>query len=210
MMTSVRRGGDDRGFTILEMTISMAIMSVVMAVVTAAISQIYSATNRIDTASFDRSQLTVAFRRLDAEMRYATWIAAPGLVGTRYYVEYAVPDAGCRQLKFDTATGVVTLYSWMLPSTTPANPVALASNLSLTGGVAPFLKIAVGATPYATASADSVVIGKGYAPQFVQLRLRFTAVTGQTTVPFDTIFTAENTSGSTLTTNNCSSGRPTS
>jgi prepilin-type N-terminal cleavage/methylation domain-containing protein len=211
-MTGVRRTGDDRGFTILEMTVSMAIMSVVMVVVTAAISEIYSATNRVDTAAYDRSQLTIAFRRLDAEMRYATWLAKPTPVpvGTSYYVEYAVPGSGCRELKFDTASGVLTLYSWVLPSSTPTDPVALASDLTLAGGVAPFLTIAVATTPYATASADSIVIGKAYSPQFLQLRLRFTAATGSTTVPFDTIFTAENTSGSTPTTNNCSLGRPTS
>ena len=201
---------DDHGFTLIEMVVSMAIMSVIMAVVTAAISQIYSATNRVDTASYNRSQLTIAFRRLDAEMRYATWIATPGLVGTRYYVEYAVPD-GCRELKLDTGTGVLTLYSWPSTGTTPANPVALGSNIAVISGVAPFTTYAINATPFASASAsgDTLGIGKGYSPQFTQLRVRVNTVTGATTTPFDSLFTAEN-SSTKVTSSTCSLGRPTS
>jgi prepilin-type N-terminal cleavage/methylation domain-containing protein len=207
-MTGPGRPRDDRGFTLLEMVVSMAIMSVVMTVVTAGITQIYSAANRVDTGSYNRSQLTIAFRRLDAEVRYATWIATPGLVGTRYYVEYAVP-AGCRQLKLDTGTGVLTLYSWPLTSSTPADPVALASNVAVISGVAPFTTYAIGAMPFATASADPIGIGKGYAPQFSQLRVRINVTTGATTTPFDSLFTAEN-SSTNVNSSTCSSGRPTS
>ena len=208
------RPADDRGFTLMELVVSMTIMSIVMTVVIAAIAQIYSATNRVDTASYDRSQLTIAFRRLDAEIRYATWLNTPGLVGTRYYEEYSVPNSGCRELQFDTAAGVLTLYSWVLPSATPANPVVLASSLTQLTGVVPFTTYAVGSTPFATASgsatADPLGIGKGYAPQFAQLRLRFNAATGPTVEPFDTVFTAENTNANTATSNDCSKGRPTS
>jgi prepilin-type N-terminal cleavage/methylation domain-containing protein len=205
-----RRPADDHGFTLIEMVITMAIMSVVMAVVIAAIAQIYSATNRVDTASYNRSQATIAFRRLDSEMRYATWInSSPGLVGTRYYVEYAVPS-GCRQLKFDTSTGVITLYSWAFTDTTPANPVALASNATKINGVAPFTTYAIGGpAPFASASPGTLGIGKGYAPQFAQLRIQVNLVTGATTTLFDAIYTAENsTSGNTSSA--CSNGRPTS
>jgi prepilin-type N-terminal cleavage/methylation domain-containing protein len=207
-VTARNRPSGDHGFTIIELVVSMAIMSVVMTVVTAAISQIYSATNRVDTASYDRSQLTIAFRRLDTEMRYATWIATPGLVGTRYYVEYAVPD-GCRQLKLDTSTGVLTLFSWLITSNTPANPVALASNITVISGVAPFTTYAIGAAPFATASSDALAIGKGYAAQFAQVRLRFNASTGATIVPFDALFTAEN-SSTNVSSSTCGKGRPTS
>jgi prepilin-type N-terminal cleavage/methylation domain-containing protein len=204
------RTGDDRGFTIVEMIVSMAIMSVVMTVLTAAITQIYSATNRVDTASFNRSQLTIAFRRLDAEMRYAIWLATPTPtpVGTSFYVEYEVPD-GCRELKFDTSAGVLSLYSWAVTSTTPLNPIALASNVSQMSGVRPFTAYAPGTFPFGSATPDPIGLGKAYSPQFGQLRLQFNAITGTTTVPFDAIYTAENTSSS-VTSSNCKNGRPTS
>jgi hypothetical protein len=141
-------------------------------------------------------------------MRYATWINTAGLVGTRYYVEYAVPD-GCRELKLDTSTGVLTLYSWPITSNTPDNPVALASNVGVISGVAPFTTYAISATPFASASSDTLGIGKAYAPQFTQLRVRVNTVTGATTTPFDALFTAENSSVNTNS-STCSKGRPTS
>jgi prepilin-type N-terminal cleavage/methylation domain-containing protein len=205
------RARDDRGFTLIELVVSMVIMTVIATITTAAVTQIYSAANKVDTTSYSRSQLTVAFRRLDTEMRYATWLGAASTtpVGGSYYVEYAMGATTCRELKFDTNAGVLSLYSWTLPSTTPANPVALASNVSLTGGVQPFFTQAIGTFPYATASTDSVGLGKAYSPQFAQLRVRFTALTGTTTAPFDTIYTAENTAANTATSNDCSKGRPT-
>jgi prepilin-type N-terminal cleavage/methylation domain-containing protein len=204
-----RSGPHDHGFTLVEMVVSMAIMSVVMSVVIAGIAQIYSATNRVDTASYNRSQATIAFRRLDAEMRYATWITPkPDLVGTRWYAEYAVPD-GCRQLKLDTSTGVLTLASWPITSTTPANPVALASNVTVIPGFRPFQTYTIGSAPFATASTDTLAIGKGYAPQFTQLRVQVNIVTGATTTPLDSLFTAEN-STTNVTSSTCSKGRPTS
>jgi prepilin-type N-terminal cleavage/methylation domain-containing protein len=197
----------DQGFTLIEVLVSMGIMSIIMAVVIGAITQIYSATTRVDTTSADRDQLTTAFRRLDKELRYAQWISTPGLVGTRYYVEFAMPG-GCRQLKYDS--GVLTIYSWVLPSTTPASPQALASNLTLIGTTAPFTLYAAGSTPYASASAGTAGVGKNFSPEHAQLRLQFNAVSGRTTVPFDTIFTAQNTTRLTSTLNDCSTGRPTS
>lgn len=198
----------ERGFTLIELVVSMTIMSVVMAVMTAAVAQIYSAANRVDTTSFNRSQITTAFRRLDAEMRYATWIGPETTtpVGSSYYVEYAMGGNDCRELKFDTSAGVLSLYSWTLPSNTPANPVALASNVSVISGVPPFKTSALGTVP----SADPIWIGKAYAPQYSQLRVRFNAVTGTSTVPFDAVYTAQNTQANTAASNNCSNGRPTS
>jgi prepilin-type N-terminal cleavage/methylation domain-containing protein len=201
----LRPAARDDGFTLLEVLVSMAIMSVVLVVVIGAITQIYSATTRVDTTTYDRDQLTVAFRRLDKEIRYATWMSTPGPVGTRFYLEYAVPDGTCRQLKY--SGGVLTLSSWA-PAGIPANPMALASNLALISGTAPFSLYAPGSTPYASVSAGTAGVGKTYSPEHPLLRLQFNAVSGRTTVPFDTIFTAENITRNTPVPNDCSKGRP--
>jgi hypothetical protein len=142
-------------------------------------------------------------------MRYATWInSSPGQLGTRYYIEYQVPS-GCRELKLDTSTGVITLYSWAITDTTPANPVTLASDVTLMSGALPFTPYAIGATPFATVSAGTLGLGKGYAPQFSQLRIQVNLTTGATTTPFDAIYTAEN-STTNVSSSTCSKGRPTS
>jgi prepilin-type N-terminal cleavage/methylation domain-containing protein len=206
---STRRGDrTDQGFTLIELVVSMGIMSVVLAVVIGAITQVYSATTRVDTTTYDRDQLTVAFRRLDKEIRYAQWLAVPGQVGTRYYLEYAVPNSGCRQLAYDS--GVLSLSSWTPPSTIPANRQVLASSLALLGGTAPFTVYAVNSTPYASATAGTAGLGRNYSPDHALLRIQVNVVAGRTTVAFDTLYTAENTSRNTPQINACSAGRPTS
>ena len=198
----------DQGFTLLEVLISMGIMSFVLAVVIAALTQIYSATTRVDTTTSDRDQLTTAFRRLDKEIRYAQWISSEGQVGTRWYIEYAMPGNSCRELKYDS--GIVTLYSWTLPSSTPGNPQVLGSNLTLTSGYRPFQLVSAHTYPYATAAPGTAGVGPSFYPDHAMLRVRVNAVSGRTTVPFDALFTAENTSDNTPPINLCSAGRPTS
>ena len=201
-----REPADDRGYRLIELMMAMGNMSVVMIDAFAAIMQIYSATNQAEGTSFARDQLGNAFRRLDKELRYATWVAAPGQVGDRWYLEYAVDD-GCRQLKLED--GVLTLASWTPPDTTPGAPTAIASDLAVPAGTKPFTLYNPGQQPYATASPGTGGVGKLYAPEYSQVRLQLTATVGKVTLPFDTIFTAQNTSRNTYQQNNdCSKGRP--
>ncbi len=202
-----RAAGRDDGFSLIELMVTMTVMSVVLVVVIGAITQIYSAVTTTEATSIGRDQLGTAFNRLDKELRYAGWIAVPGQVGTRWYLEYALPT-GCRQLKYDA--GVITLASWTLPSTTPGTPTTLATDLSLTGAVAPFTLYPAGTVPYASASAGVSGVGRNFAPEHAQVRLRFNAAVGGVTLPFDDIFTAQNTTRLTSLLNDCSKGRPTS
>lgn len=197
----------DDGFSLIELMVTMTIMSVVLVVVIGAIAQIYSAVTLTEATAVGREQLGNAFRRLDKELRYASWIAKPGQVGTRWYVEYALPT-GCRQLKYDA--GVITLAGWTLPSTTPGTPTTLATDLSLITGVAPFALYLAGTVPYASAAAGVSGVGRNFAPEHAQFRLQFNAAVGRVTLPFDDIFTAQNTTRLTSLLNDCSKGRPTS
>jgi prepilin-type N-terminal cleavage/methylation domain-containing protein len=203
--TRRRPAGQDGGFSLIEVLISMSIMSVVLVIVTGAIIQIYSADTRTESTSIARDQLTNSFRRLDRELRYANWISAPGQVGTAWYLEYALPT-GCRQLTFDG--GVLTTASWNLPGTTPGTATTIATDLSLSGTTPPFTRYAPGSAPYAAASAGTAGVGSNFAPEHTQVRLQFNAAVGKVTVPFDVVFTAQNTSRLTSALNDCSKGRP--
>jgi prepilin-type N-terminal cleavage/methylation domain-containing protein len=204
-MTRLRDASTDDGYSLAELLISMAIMSIVLVVATGAILQIYASGTRVESMSNARDQLTTAFRRLDKELRYATWVATPGVVGTRWYLEYALPT-GCRQLKF--ADGALTLASWTLPSDTPGTPTTIATDLSRSGTTDPFTLYAAGAEPYATASAGTAGVGAHFAPEHHQVRLRFDARAGRVTIPLDVVFTAQNTNRNTHDLNDCSKGRP--
>jgi len=205
---AARRPGDhDAGFSIVEVVVSMSILSVVMVVVMGSIVQIYRAVNRVDTTSVARDQLSNSFRRLDKELRYANWVSIPGQVGGNWYMEYALPT-GCRQLAYKS--GVLSLASWTLPGTTPGTPTTIATGLSLVSGAAPFTIYATNSYPYASASAGTAGVGKLFAPEHTQVRVQLIGRSGRTSLRFDTVFTAQNTNGNTSSLNDCSMGRPTS
>ncbi|WP_433831201.1 prepilin-type N-terminal cleavage/methylation domain-containing protein [Actinoplanes sp. CA-015351] len=206
--------GDD-GFTLIELLVSMGLMSVVMVMVVGGLFEVYSDVNRADGLASSREQITTSFRRLDKEVRYANWISQAGKVSGNYYLEYATPS-GCRQLVYKS--GVLTLASWDSTKTsTPGTPATIATDLTLTGTQDPFTIILPGDSPNASASPGTAGTGTGYVPQHSQLRLRFTAKYGTTTMPVDVLFTAQNTTSYNVFGNNrelldndCSKGRPTS
>ncbi|MCO8269127.1 prepilin-type N-terminal cleavage/methylation domain-containing protein [Actinoplanes sp. TRM 88003] len=204
---------DDDGFSLVELLVAMGLMSVVMIIVTTGLSGVYSNLNRADTTGAARDQLTSSFRRLDKELRYASWVSTPGQVNGTWYLEYATP-LGCRQLVL--RNGVLTMATWNLPSTTPGAPATIGTDLVQTSGIAPFTVYLPNSQPFATASPGTTGVGNDYQLAHTQVRLRFTGQIGVTSLPFDVLFTALNTSASNvfsdngkLTANDCGKARPT-
>lgn len=97
--------GEDTGITLLELLVTLTIMSVVGATVTAGMVQMYRSTRHTETLTTLTQQAHLAFQRLDREVRYATAIGSPSAVpsGTGHrYVEYAAGTGGtvrCTQLR---------------------------------------------------------------------------------------------------------------
>ncbi|BBH68358.1 hypothetical protein ACTI_50430 [Actinoplanes sp. OR16] len=207
---------DDTGYTLIELLVSMGLMSVVLVMVVSGLSEVYSDVNRADGMAGAREQITTSFRRLDKEVRYANWMAQPSpAMSGAYYLEYATLN-GCRQLAYKN--GALTLAAWdPAKGTTPGTPQTIATGLTLTGTLAPFTVILPGDSPYASASPGTVGTGTGYVPQHSQLRMRFTAKYATVTMPVDVLFTAQNTTSYNVFGNNrelldndCSKGRPSS
>ena len=203
---------DDAGFTLIELLVAMGLMSVVLIIVTSGVTEVYSNVTRADTMSAAREQLTTSFRRLDKELRYASWVSKPGPVGGNWYLEYATP-LGCRQLVL--RSGVLTMASWNLPSTTPGTPTTIGTNLTPTGATDPFTVYLPNSQPFASASPGTAGVGNDYQLAHTQVRIRLTGALGPTSLPFDVLFTAQNTSASNvfsdngkLTPNDCSKARP--
>ncbi|MEV4351821.1 prepilin-type N-terminal cleavage/methylation domain-containing protein [Actinoplanes sp. NPDC049596] len=221
---------NDGGYSLIELMVAMGIMSVVLVIVLGGLTEVYSDVNRTDTLANARDQLGNSFRRLDKELRYANWLSTPGQVGGAWYLEYAVPGtpaipatstraasparpAGCRQLVY--RNGVLTLASWTLPGVTPGTPTTIATDLALTGSTPPFTVYLANSLPYASASPGTSGVGADYQVAHSQVRLQFTGSVGRTTLPFDVLFTAQNTNGANvfsengkLTDNDCGKGRP--
>jgi prepilin-type N-terminal cleavage/methylation domain-containing protein len=207
----------DAGFSLIEIMVTMGVMSVVMVVFTAAILQVYRTSTKAESISIIQAQLQIAFQRFDRQLRYASWIAQPGQVGTAWYVEWAGYDGTqCFQLRLETAPpstqegpnnghGVLQMLTWPL-ATPPAAGTAgqtIATNL-VTDSSGPFEREDAGTMVDPTASA-----GADFTPDFQQLHVRVTAQRGDSIAHVDTTFTALNTSRNTPATNDCSRGRPT-
>lgn len=203
---------DEAGFSLVEILVSLSVMSVVMVMFTTAVLQIYGNSGTAESIATTRSQLNQAFQRFDRELRYASWIAVPKQVGTAWYVEFASSDAGqCLQLRLETdpaqvpdnptdGRGVLQLIRW-----TPGSPPApnqpgqtIASQL-VTDAAGPFELLPAGA-----ASVDD----PSFTPDLQALRVRLTARAGRNTAEATSTFTALNTSRNTPATHQCSEGRP--
>ncbi|MFI5936732.1 PilW family protein [Actinoplanes sp. NPDC051494] len=224
---------DDDGMSLAEIMVTMGVMSVLMIIVTGAILQVYKTVNATDALSTAQTELGKAFQRFDRELRYASWIATPGLVGTTWYVEFAgpvvtgLPDK-CYQLRLATVTGekstggqgVLQLYTWTKGSPpTPATKGQTVASQILTTGVDPFFELqAAGDKPYANPSVvpSTGIVGGDFRSVYQRLRIRLTTQVGDGDATIDTTFTALNsaaaissTTTSTTVTNACSEGRPT-
>lgn len=113
----------DAGITLVELMVSMALMSVVTTVFLGGIMQIHRSVNRAEAMSVAQSQINTAFLRLDSELRYAADISEPGPgYANAKSVEFLTYRAGapnCVQLQL-TDAGILRRREW----TPPASPNA--------------------------------------------------------------------------------------
>ncbi len=188
----------DAGVSLMELLVSLAVMSVLGSLFTAGILQMYGTTNWVEARSTSQSQIHTMFMRLDKQIRYASAIAPPASIPSGWYVEYAFLDTHtdpaarkCTELWMDPATR--TLWSRTWDEGSPSGDFVV-----LTSGVA-------SAQPFALPSAPASDVGF----QRLQISLKADAGPGSTGKPrtFDMTFTALNTSA-TSDAGTCAAERP--
>lgn len=126
------RAGGDSGTTLTEVLVALSLTSFVMTMFMTAMLAMYRSANTSDAMATVRSQLAVAFLRLDKEVRYASEISEPAQVGADWYVEYrqlTADAATCTQLRLRTTGGLLQQRQWT-EGTVPGAFVTLASNVS--------------------------------------------------------------------------------
>lgn len=190
------RAGADTGMTLIELMVSLTVMSVFMTIFTSGVIQMYRAANKDEAASTAQSQVNLAFLRLDKEIRYAAGLSAPDLVGADPYVEYLTTNTGaavCTELRLHLANGQLQRRTW----TRGAVPVTPTPWIPLASGVS-------SATPFTVSAADPTY-------NFQRLRLALTATSGKggtaVSKQSDVTFTALNTSLGTSSATLCTEGR---
>jgi prepilin-type N-terminal cleavage/methylation domain-containing protein len=175
----------DAGVTMIELVVSLTIMSVMMAMFTTGIVQMYSAANKAESLATAQSELNTVFLRLDKQVRYAAGISQPQPAAGGWYVGVLTTNTGadlCTAVRLDTAAAQLLTLEWdeSNPPTTPTWTV-LANNVAAPAG----------GQPFTLEPADEV-------SNFDRLRLTIVASTGgnksDTTTDTDVTFTALNTS----------------
>jgi prepilin-type N-terminal cleavage/methylation domain-containing protein len=100
------RAGDS-GFSLIEVMVTMSVMSIVVVLFTGGIIQLYKAQNRSDAVTGVSQQIHTAFVRLDRDIRYSAGISVPATVSSgNEYVEYQITNTGavvCTQLRITPA-----------------------------------------------------------------------------------------------------------
>jgi type II secretory pathway pseudopilin PulG len=178
----------------VEVTVSMVIMSVMMAMFLTSVVQMFRTANKTEAVATAQSQISIAFQRLDREIRYAEGVSTPS-TSAPWYVEYVTAHTGtaiCTQLWIDTTARQLKRRTWTQGGTyAQITGVPIASGITAT-------------QPFTVYSPDTV-----YNVQ--RLRVRLNATSGQgasgSTQDVDVTFTAMNTTLSTSSSTVCTEGR---
>lgn len=188
-----RRDPSERedGWSMVEVAVSMVILSIFMAMMTTGVIEVFRAVNGSTAIADAQSQVNLAFLKLDRDVRYASDISTEGQVNGDWYVEYLSTYTGtamCSELRLSAAAKTLQRRTWVQGTTPPATWTLLATGVS-------------SAKPF-TVTASST-----YA--FPRLRLDVTAVAGggstAATKQFSVTFTVVNARGATPTV--CTEGR---
>jgi prepilin-type N-terminal cleavage/methylation domain-containing protein len=198
-----RRVGRDDGFTTIEMVVALVVFGVFLSMFSGAIWGVYKSSNRTQAVVHTSEQISQAFLTLDREVRYASYIAAPGQVSSdanNWYVEFQDTTSAtplCYQLRISQSAGQLQQRTWTTGSPSAWQPLA--------GGVANGATAAGAAQPFITAAASASV-------KSAQLTLNLTDsedATGEGTSTLSTFtFTALNSSLSSPTSGLCTGHRP--
>lgn len=190
------RAASDDGFTMLDMVVTMTVMSIVMVLFSAAVEQIYSAEEHTETTSTSQSLSVTAFQRLDKQIRYASGISTQGVVSSDPYIEWQTTNTGtaiCTELRVHVATGLLQERTW----TSGMSPLVPSAWRPLASGV-------TSTAPFTFIPATSTFL---FQRMEVNLAIKTGSNRNATVRQSDITYTALNTSLATSSTSICSEGR---
>jgi prepilin-type N-terminal cleavage/methylation domain-containing protein len=182
---------EDDGVTLIELIVSLMIMSVMLTIFTTGVVQMYQAANKTESLADAQSQLNTVFLRLDKVVRYAAWMSDLQQSGTRYDIRMQTTGSDgqhCYGLKLLGDQDRLFITDW-----TPANPptVSAYAGASIWAALASNVDAPAGGKPFDRIPADAV-------QSFDRLQLDLVATTGSGTSGTKTNtsvrFTALNTS----------------
>lgn len=117
------RRGDDRGVTLLELTIAITVTTVVLVAVASGLSLMIKAYTRVQDRSLAQDRGRVILDGLDRDLRWASTVNLPVRIGNTWYLEFqANARTGtaqeCSQWRLDAATDTLQVRRWTVGATT--------------------------------------------------------------------------------------------
>jgi prepilin-type N-terminal cleavage/methylation domain-containing protein len=189
----MRRPRGDAGFTMIETAVGMVVMSVFLALFTGSVVAMFGSSNHSQAVAHSAQEISIAFTKLDRQVRYASYVGEPGQDandGGNWYVEFEdanTTPATCYQLRVDQNSQTLQQRSWS-GSGTPSAWQQFATgvlNGGGTGAAAPFAVTAASGTVTSAQLTVHLVTGEGsgsYAAQS-QISMTFTALNSTVTTP---------------------------
>jgi prepilin-type N-terminal cleavage/methylation domain-containing protein len=148
--------GDDAGFTMLEMTVSLALVSILTTIFLAGLIQVIRLHREATAIGDGEAQVARAFRRLDNELRYAADMRTqvlPGSQSTDESLVYLSTAGAPRCYALSLVNGSLQHRDWA-PGAPLGTPGVLASGVSAVVGERPFT-VSVPTPPQADATVTS-------------------------------------------------------
>jgi type II secretory pathway pseudopilin PulG len=129
-------GSTDAGVTLIELVVSMSLMSFATAIISSGFVQMYRVLDINDAQTSAQQQLSTAFERLDRDVRYAAGISSPAVVNGDWYVEYLMDAGGtptCVELRLHGSTAQLQRRGWASGSSVaPTAWMPIASGVTAT------------------------------------------------------------------------------
>src|SRR5674536_356756 len=114
------------GLTLVELVVAMGLYGVLRAVLMSAIIGMIGNLRKTQGIAGASGQARGAFDRLDRQLRYATAVNRPVLVGQDWYLDFATLNTSgqieCRQWRVEAATELLQQRTWPVGTVAPATP----------------------------------------------------------------------------------------
>lgn len=187
----------------IEVMVTLTIMGILMVLFTTGILQVYTAENRVESATYGQGQVVTAFQRLDRTVRYASGISQPAVYSGDAYVEWVTTNTGtavCTELRLHTANQQLQMRTW----NQGMSPLVPSAWKPLAAQITPKTLPLSATSPFNLSNANASF-------DYERLEILITATSGRNNnkqpKSSDVTFTALNTSHSTSSTTVCTEGR---
>ena len=121
------------GFTLVELVVAMGLFAVLLAVLMSAIIGMIGNLRKTQGIADASGQARVAFDRLDRQLRYATAVNRPVLVGQDWYLDFATLNTSgqieCRQWRVEAATELLQQRTWTVAQAAPPSWAGVATGV---------------------------------------------------------------------------------